>query len=533
MQFGLSEKSTLSTLNPRDIKGEIFLKNDETGPYPPFLIDEAVWHHAGEQKSDILRMSMLPQFASKELTQKVDRFMANVAKEMVRFDLVDEAKKFWIEKSMANASAGSKITVMGAWLTYLKCAGHDSKLSADLLCDLERVAPEIVAAYILMQSYFGDCNNVSNWLQRKKLTRRQALIMARNSNDLIKDITQLAARKLPNDPGMNQGAKSIFGHKEKKGASFFKSSRQLDNIIFFHREYVRRKFYLDVLENENLKTNINKILDYACFINNTYVQNNETCSSCPILDKDLFWETFFSNSTNLFGCHEKKCKINKKLAFDVFVNAQECGAISKDSEQLFSIEQKVLSDIYQEYGLLFTDLCFRCSSEWLGTYKSNHKCLPHYSSLTKVITDINICIDDLKILNNSDVAYVNSANILKKSKIEDRYIECDDSNLVGLWIWDQINILQHSINSKNISDIIINFITTSTWYYKLDIAHKFLEVIEEFKKKTERKGQRDSLINVVTAHRNDFYRVDESIRAGTLLSTDAALERRRLRELKE
>lgn len=216
MQFGLSEKSTLSTLNPRDIKGEIFLKNDETGPYPPFLIDEAVWHHAGEQKSDILRMSMLPQFASKELTQKVDRFMANVAKEMVRFDLVDEAKKFWIAKSMANASAGSKITVMGAWLTYLKCAGHDSKLNADLLCDLERVAPEIVAAYILMRSYFGDCNNVSNWLQRKKLTRRQALIMARNSNDLIKDITQLAARKLPNDPGMNQGVKSIFGHKEKK-----------------------------------------------------------------------------------------------------------------------------------------------------------------------------------------------------------------------------------------------------------------------------------------------------------------------------
>ncbi len=511
------------------------MKKDEEGPYPPFLIDEAAWHHAGEQKSDILRMSMLPQFASKELTQKVDRFMANVAKEMVRLDLVDEARKFWLAKSMTNASAGSKITVMGAWLTYLKCAGHDSKVNPDLLCVLERVPSEIVAAYILMRSYFGDCNNVSNWLQRKKLTRRQSLLIARNSNDLIKDITQLAARKLPNDPGMNQGAKSIFGHKEKKGASFFKLSRQLDNIRFFHREYARRKFYLDVLKNDNLKTNINKILDYASFVKTKYAQNNEACSSCPILDKDLFWETFFSNSISLSGCHEKKCKINEKLASDVFaiINSQEGDITTEDIEQEFSIEKKVLSDIYLEYDLLFTDLCFRCSSEWLGNYKSDHKCLPHYSSLSKVICDKNICFDDFNISNNSDVAYVNSSNLIKKNKIEDRYIECNDSNLVGLWIWDQINISLQNNKIKSISDIVIKFVITSKWYCNLDISHKFIDIINEFKKYSDKQGQRDSFTDVVAEHRNDYYRIDESIRAGSLLSTDAALERRRLRKLKE
>jgi len=509
------------------------IKNEE-GPYPPFLIDEAVWHHAGEQKSDILRMSTLPQFASKELTQKVDRFMANVAKEMVRLELVNEAWNFWVVESMTDAQ-GSKVTVMRAWLTYLKCARHDNKLNPDLLFALEDIPPEIVAAYILMRSYFNDCNNVSNWLQRKKITRRQALILSRNSKDLIKDITQLASRKMPNDLGMNQGANSIFGHQEKKETSFYKLSRQIDNIRFFHREYARRKFYLDVLENENLKTNINKILDYAIFINNTHEQNNETCSSCPILDKDLFWKTFFSNPTILFGCHEKKCNINEKLASDVFaiINSQKGDITTKDNEPEFSIERKMLSDIYQEYDLLFTDLCFRCSPEWLGTYKSEHKCLPHYSSLSKVISDKSICINDFKILNNPDVAYIKSSNIMKKSKIEDRYIECNDSNIVGLWIWDQINISLHNNKIKSISDIVIYFVTTSTWYCNLEIAHKFFDVIDEFKQNSEEQGQRDGLINVVTEHRNDYYRVDESIRAGTLLSTDAALERRRLRKLKE
>jgi hypothetical protein len=57
--------------------------------------------------------------------------------------------------------------------------------------------------------------------------------------------------------------------------------------------------------------------------------------------------------------------------------------------------------------------------------------------------------------------------------------------------------------------------------------------LKNSKKKSEIKGQRLGLINVVTEHKNDYHRVDESIRAGTLLSTDAALERRRLRELKE
>jgi len=508
------------------------LKKDEEGPYPPFLIDEAVWHHAGEQKSDILRMSMLPQFASKELTQKVDRFMANVNKEMVRFEFVNEAWNFWLVESMTDASAGSKFTMMEACLTFLKCARHNIKPIPNFLNVLVDIPPEIVAAYILMRSYFGDCNNVSNWLQRKNLTRRQALIIARDSNDLIKDITQLAARKLPNDIGMNQGDNSIFGHKIKKGASFFKLSRQLDNIRFFHREYARRKFYLDVLKNDNLKTNINKILDYAIFINITYEQNNETCSSCPILDKDLFWETFFSNPISLSGCHEKKCKINEKLASDVFaiINYQEGDITTTDVEQEFSIEKKVLSDIYLEYDLMFTDLCFRCSSEWLGSYKSKHKCLPHYSSLSKVICDKNICIDDFNISNNSDVAYVNSSNLIKKSNIEDRYIECNESNLVGLWIWDQIKISSRNIKIKSISDIVIQFVKTPGWYRKFDISKKFDDEIYEYISFLNEQGQRDCLINVVTEHRNDYYRVDESIRAGILLSTEEALRRRRVRK---
>lgn len=78
-------------------------------------------------------------------------------------------------------------------------------------------------------------------------------------------------------------------------------------------------------------------------------------------------------------------------------------------------------------------------------------------------------------------------------------------------------------------DIIIDFVTNSCLYKNIGFASKNFGEIQNYKDNLKKKGERDGLTDIVREHRNDYYRVDESIRAGIILSTDAALERRRRR----
>lgn len=501
-------------------------KIEEGEDYPLWIIDREVFSTMGEESSDILRMSMAPQFASKELTQKVNRFMSCVVREMKCFSLINDAKNAWFDESRTDDA----VAQMFVWLTYLKCAGYHNGFKDVFLCSLRILSSEGVAAYILMESCSRDLNKLSEWLQRKGLTRRRSQLIGKISKEIVAEIKQLISRKLPNDPGFNQGSASMFGLEEKKGNSIFKMSIQADTIRFWHREFNKRRFYLDVTENEKFKAVINKIINYASFLISKYAQNEDVCNPCVFSDEEKFWEIFYSYpKIYSLGCNEKKCKLILDFANDSF-NALD---LKNDDKMVgntdFLNEKKLLSAIYESYGLMFTELCDRSSSELLGIYQFENIGLPPYSSVERDVFNLSLQFEDFVFLDNPDVVCTNIFKNEKKIKVDNRYIQSDQSNIVGLWIWDHVNYLKFEKRKINLVDIIIDFVTNSCLYKNIGFASKNFGEIQNYKDNLKKKGERDGLTDIVREHRNDYYRVDESIRAGIILSTDAALERRRRR----
>lgn len=539
---------------------------------PMFVFDTKLIKILGPFYEEIIRMSLSPQFASNDLSQKTNRFISAVAKILnnINLSLVRDARREWIDYTNMCEDPRAEFALMNAWCAYLISFGHCSRLGSDFLsagiqkkfqleiCNttlkntnlfhfdsMEKedlavgnfyisscedfikkylsISSENLGSYILMKSCSGGFKDTVALLRQKGLTPRRAKEIANFAKELVECVEKSADRNVPKD------------FEYKRGNNFLKSYKEYESITFWHREFLRRRFYLDVNNNVALKNNIESILKFISFAKRSCVGNDKyaKCSVCHFDSNDIFWSNFLTNSDYL-GCLTDVCKLKQYVEFKSLDYMDRSIIIQHEEIDCFILEKIILSELYSEYNVLFTELCIRYSAAYLSHHKHMYGCLPNYDTVFNYILRKKISFKNVFFDNNQENEYQKNGvelrkifDDVKKNMVYDRYCEADESNIVGLWIWDNVHILK----KNNIRALIINQMLPSNWYKLLTTSAKHKDIIKKLKKGEElltgEGVRRDAIISEC---RNDYYRVDESIRAGMLLTTQEALKRRQARK---
>lgn len=551
---------------------EMTIYETENHQKPIFLFDTKLIRILGPFYEEILRMSLLPQFASNDLLQKTKRFIAAVDKILTNnyVSLVKDARREWIDNTKTSEDTRADFALMNAWYAYLMSSVHCSLSGSDFLiagvqkkihleicnttlknknlfhfdsmekedltvaniyissCEdfikkYSSISSENLGSYILMKCCSGEFKDTVALLRQKGLTPRRAKEIANFAKELVECVKNSADRNVPKD------------FEYKRGNNFFKSYKEYESITFWHREFLRRRFYLDVNSNVALKNNIESILKFISFSRHSCVGNDKhaKCSVCHFDSNDIFW-SYFLKTSNFSGCIADVCKLKQYVEFKSLDYMDRSIIIQHQDIDNFILEKILLSELYSEYNVLFTELCIRYSAAYLSYHKHIYGCLPNYDTVHNYILRQKIsCKDVFFDSNQEDECQKNGVELrkifddAKKNMVYDRYCEADESNIVGLWIWDNVHILKNN----NISALIINKMLPSYWYEILTTSAKHKDIINKLKKGEELltgEGVRRGAI--ISEYRNDYYRVDESIRAGMLLTTQEALKRRQARK---
>lgn len=503
--------------------------------YKPLLtIDESVRHQLGPDRSQRLEYFEIAQYSSKNLCEKIEKFLLrDISKIKANLLLDTEVTEAWANKPTEEFNEYDAKTTQ--FLSYFAGMGYFSISSYLYETNNLIVPPEFIASYILMKTHYNSLENTLSWLKDKKVSPRQAKKTALAAKSLINEIHKLISMKLPNDNGLDYRFESRSPY-QKYGESVAKLSRQKDNITFWHREFAKRKFYLDVKNDESLENNINTLLDYILNVINNHNIKIEPCTSCRLINKDLFWENFHSSHEIFTRCCSHNCEINSILTNNTFSALNE--NIRNDKSD--NICKIILLNIYNKYKYYFTDLYTRCDPDWIGTIKTKQGYLPHYQTHEDIIFKKNIDINSIHLSTetNPDVLYKKMTRKYIQEKITDpnlnqndeykiinRYIEKNDSNIIGLWLWDQINIFDTRIEKICTTQDIINIFTDSEWYKNLNVYQKYKSKIEKYKKSKAKYGKNNIIDSLIIEHRNDYIRVNESILSGYILTTEEALTR--------
>lgn len=520
------------------------MKKDELiSEHPLFVVDERVWQAVGAEGVDVIRATSAAWAAPKGLVLAVKRFMARIAKQMLPDALVKEAGDLWLEglgggniltkkEEVATTTISPKSSEMIAWMAFLRTICLNLKGSSQFCGhSLDVKLTELVAAYVLMECSSRRESALMNWLQAKGMYRRPAKELSKMAIPLAAKIENFVAVKMPVHDVPNEEYRSGFAKKKitggavEKGVSVFKLSKQMNSILFWHREFARRRFYLDFESDPELRFDILSILEYLKKVFLRRVSSSFECYNCCLLNKDIFFSNFYSNSINLESDLCEDCFITTLIcSIDSRCSNGEVGVGVINFSCVNSHIESILSRLHHKYGYNFVDLLKRCSADYIARYKVKYKCIPVYVDFCRKVIGSNVLKSGF-VGYKSDSDYRKFAKGVKSRLVHDRYVCYDDANIVGVFIWDMLNC--SDVQKKtSISSVIVQCVECCDWYALLPENRKFSKKIEDYKSK-KGIGYKDFIDDAIAQYRGEYCRVDESIRSGKLLSKKEAHNKRK------
>ena len=423
-----------------------------------------------------------------------------------------------------------KINVMRAWMVYLVSCGHGlrinfkddeylyfdtqiasndenfylyhqkkEKLSRDknpscyyeTLCDgvvwnwvpniyasdfVIDVPVQYLASYILMMISSEQYCNAKD-LEKTGLSIRRAKDIFCKARALVECVDKQAEMKVP------------FEFEAKKGNNVFKSLHVYEEISFWRREFVKRRFFSDVKSNESLKRKINEILYIVSTQMNRNISLNKSCKDCLFESKEKFWSIFNSLLDN-YECILQDCIIKKYIILKTNKSKSFFSDNLKDANPSIVVVEDLLSEIYDEYGFVFSDLSLRISADRAFSYykrdvlsKDDHvsfcsrKLFPGNAPDTaKLSLHANYPFkknaDDSRCINE---VMSSVADVAKKSMGKIRYHEKNEVYIIGLWIWDFL----HIGGKEGFSNAVFELIFKNEWCKKLSLYSKYKTDIEK------------------------------------------------------
>ncbi|GFM38649.1 hypothetical protein DSM19430T_33330 [Desulfovibrio psychrotolerans] len=477
-----------------------------------------VLHKQAPQFQKILEITAL---APARLRQEVNFFLREVGR------AVQNSKKGLDLRKEADDDH-----YMSLWIMILSSM---KKIERDANTDLLTVTEEELEITKFSAYLISKCKGVQKdsvfILKSNKIPHKQSRKISKLASSVYINVSEFFIRKTFKQK--NLGLESItIDEASEIGSNISVNYMMYYNSLFWHREFVKRKFYIDVHKDSKLKYGVSKILKHICSLAKDFENHPHDCFKCLFENDKLFWIYFDSYVPHKIGCYGRMCFINKKIAIET-LNFE----LDKDSI-INKEEHVVLCKIFKKYKMMFTDLSFKEYPTLIAEHINEGKSIPFYGNINDFIKDEEIGnlytksiggINMPKTNGKHETAAIEYIKKQKKDIVNERHIINDESNTVGLWIWDTVNILK---SDNNVSGHIKKLITEEVWYRKFSTARKYAHVLKEYTSGNKNIDAESILKDITREHRYDYYRVDESIRSGILLSTEEALTRRRERTKK-
>lgn len=393
-----------------------------------------------------------------------------------------------------------------------------------------------IASQLLVKS-----NNIKRdefILQLRKLTKSiNSKQFYLKSKKLYSDIFDHISRKFPESTNGCQ--------KQHADISYVSAKNQQDDIDLWHQEINRRKFFSDIEQHKETSQHVEYIWTYIQRMMSKY-QKEQICKECFYsFEFKMLTDMFNSLNIDSYKCSTKLCPINRELLSGRFFNIP-IERLSESSKMFLNHR----CAIEKKYSINFPDLILHEDINKIISYKelkNNFK----RNNITRLYISENLYnIDDC----DTEKGYISIKKDLdkcKKLKNFARYEVNNNENILGLIIWDKKNIEKNKSPINKIALTIALEHENSEWFSgyiaRYNELKSYIEYVVNYnndinlKKKTDLKtylkklkqdwnlGLKDFFDEV----RDDYTRIDVSIRNGKLYNTQNALKNKKIVHIKD
>jgi hypothetical protein len=391
-----------------------------------------------------------------------------------------------------------------------------------------RVSKLEIAAFILAKaSSVKTVGDLVTWLHESGVVVGRARPLAESAQKILNELEAHISRKAPTTGRFIKETQ----HKRERTIQSMSSRHRI--MKFWYHELMRRKFFLDATTDTETKQLLDDALEFVSKSKGAQkeILSREHCSTCYLESPVIFREVFFTLKNQTLMLKNDACECIK------FIEKELCSyiRIKNTSKQkkidLGEVERgsAALKVLYEKYNIPFHKL--------IGRYLMEDVIRGYMQGRLPVVKDSFVDVvrmqydtdgqEHVNARDNNVVCFWEKQCMKFSSP---KYQIDNERNIIGFWLWDAIHIEKKDCA---FSELVAELVAKE-WYIIFSDFRKYSDAISDYKAQKVKNGikkKKESLTEIISAYRNSYKCVDESIRTGRLLSTNEALKRRKKQKI--